>query len=113
MIKEYYSPKLLISFVNPMKIPLSREQLQFVRDNCFFNLKIEQIKKENIALVYDQILEMQEFYKTINAQNRVEYATDILDKLFDFVPWDEVEKQVLEKEEIEKQAVNYLEEQKY
>ena len=113
MIKEYYSPKLLISFVNPMKIPLGREELQFIRDNCFYNLKIEQITKDTIASIYDEILGLQGFYKTIGADSLAEYANDILDKLFDFVPWGEVEKQVLEEERIEKEAVNYIPELKY
>ena len=108
MIKEYYSPKLLISYVNPMKINLSREELQFIRDNCFYNLKIEQITKDTITGIYDEIVAMQDFYRTIGADNLVEYVNGILDKLFDFVPWDEVEKQVLHDEQVEKDAVNYV-----
>ena len=58
MIKEHYNPKLLISFVNPLKINLTREELQFIRDNCFFNLKIEQITKQTIAQIYDELLKL-------------------------------------------------------
>ena len=113
MIKEHYNPKLLISFVNPLKINLTREELQFIRDNCFFNLKIEQITKQTIAQIYDELLKLSDFYKSISADNLVAYVTSILDKLFDYVPWDEVEKQVLLAEEAEKEKVNYIPELNY
>ena len=113
MIKEHYNPKLLISFVNPLKINLTREELQFIRDNCFFNLKIEQITKDTIASIYDEMLKLCDFYKSINAEDLVTYVNSILDKLFNYVPWEEIEKQVLLDEEEEKEKVNYIPELHY
>ena len=113
MIKEHYSPKLLISYVNPMKINFSREELQFIRDNCFFNLKIEQITETTVAPIYDEIVNLIEFYKSIGAHSLVQYASGIADKLFEYVPWEEVEKEAELAEQIKAEAQNYVPETHY
>ncbi len=108
MIREHYSPKLLISYVNPMKINLSREELQFIRDNCFFNLKIEQITETTVTMIYDEMVNLIEFYKSIGAYSLVEYVSGIADKLFDYVAWDKMEEEAELAQKIKEDAVNYV-----
>ena len=75
MAEEYANPKLCASFVNPLNINLNTDELKFVEDNCFCNLKIEQINKDTIAQVYDEIVAMIQFYRDIDAYALVDFAT--------------------------------------
>lgn len=93
MNNEVYSPKMMESFVNPLKIQLTPDELKFIEDNCFYNLKIDQINKDTIAHIYDEIISIINFYRQIDAYVLVQFATRIEDKLFKYISWEELEKQ--------------------
>lgn len=91
MAIEVFGSNVSCASVNPLNINLTKDELKFVEDNCFYNLKIQQINKDTIAQIYDEIVALIQFYNDIDAYALVEFATAIEDKLFDFVPWQEIE----------------------
>ena len=98
MENETYSPKMMDSFVNPLKIQLTPDELRFIEDNCFYNLQIDQINKDTIAHIYDEIISIIKFYRQIDAYVLVDFATRIEDKLFKFISWEDFENKEEEKE---------------
>ena len=101
MVEENVSPEIKVSFVNPLNINLTLDELRFIQDNCFYNLKIQQINKDTIAQIYDELVALIQFYKEIDAYVLVEFATRIEDKLFNFVPWQEFDEEIKTKCKVE------------
>jgi len=85
--------------INTLNIPLTEEELNYLVENFFVNLGIESITEKTIPFLYDEVLQMGEYYKEIKAIPLQNFANQLLDKLYDFVPWqkicDEQEKETL------------------
>lgn len=79
------------NYINALNVNLTADELRFIQDNCFYNLKIQQINNETVAHIYDEIVKLIEFYRLIDAYALVDFATGIEDKLFDFIPWENFE----------------------
>ena len=91
MNNNEYTPRLSETYINPLKICFSSDELGFIQDNCFYNLNIDQINEQTITKIYDEIANLIEFYRTIEAFDLVRFATEIEDKLFDFIDWNKFE----------------------
>ena len=86
MLKDEFDNKK----INTLNIPLTEEQLTYLVDNFFVNLGIESITEKTIPYLYDEVLQMSEYYKEIKALPLQKFANELLDKLYDFVPWQKI-----------------------
>ena len=76
--------------INKLNIKLNAEQLTYLEENFFLNLGITEINEDTVALLYDEVVAMCDYYKAINAEPLRQFATELADILYDYVPWEKI-----------------------